>query len=74
MITKIGIAAGEIWYLLEKESKLPLSTLLSRAKKDMAEDEDMIYMGLGWLIREGHIILEKKKADYITRLKKPSPE
>ena len=25
MITKIGIAAGEIWILLEKEDKMPAS-------------------------------------------------
>jgi len=48
MITKIGVVSGEIWHLLEKEGRLPLSILLSKVGKNIAEDEDVVYMGVGW--------------------------
>lgn len=70
MITKIGIVAGEIWSLLGKEDKLPLSILLSKIGKNIAEDEKVIYMGVGWLVRKGHIILTRIDSDYIACLRK----
>lgn len=70
MITKIGIVAGEIWRLLEKEKKLPLSMLLSKVGENIAEDKDMVYMGVGWLARKGHIVLEKKDSSYTVYLRK----
>jgi len=70
MITRIGVVAGEIWRLLEKEDKLPLPALLSKISKDIAEDEDMIYMALGWLAREGHVIVEREDSGYTAHLRK----
>lgn len=72
MITKIGIVAGEIWRLLEKEGQLSFSTLLSKVGKDMGEDEDVVCMSIGWLAREGHIVLERTDSDYTVCLRKPS--
>ena len=73
MITKIGIVAGEIWHVLEKEDKLPLSILLSKVGKNIVdEDKGVVYMGIGWLAREGHIVLEKGDSGYIVYLRKPS--
>ena len=74
MIIKIGIVAGEIWRLLEKEGKLPLSILLSSIGKDIAENEDIVCMGVGWLAREGYVILEKKDLGYTVYLRKSSSE
>jgi hypothetical protein len=74
MVTRIGIVAGEIWHLLEKEGKLPFSTLLSKIGKDIAEDEDVVCMSIGWLAREGHIVLKRKDLGYTVYLRKPSSE
>lgn len=74
MITKIGIVAGEIWRLLEKEGKLPLSVLLSKIAKDIAEDEDVVCMGIGWLAREGYVVLKRKNLGYIVYLRRTSTE
>ncbi|NQT23097.1 MAG: winged helix-turn-helix domain-containing protein [Candidatus Omnitrophica bacterium] len=74
MIIKIGIVAGEIWRLLEKEDKLPLPMLLSKVGKDIAENENVVCMGVGWLAREGHIVMEKEDSGYSVYLRKPSPK
>ena len=71
MIIKIGVVSGAIWNLLEKEGKLSLSTLFSKIVQDTAEDKDVVCMGVGWLAREGHIVLERKDSDYIACLRKP---
>lgn len=54
MVTKIGIAAGEIWHYLDEHGKVKLSMLLD----DLAADEYLVLMSLGWLAREGHVIME----------------
>lgn len=72
MIIKIGIISGEIWSLLEKEGKLPFSTLLSKVEKDISVNRDLVCMGIGWLARKGHIVLERENSDYIVYLRKSS--
>ena len=72
MITRIGVVSGEIWRLLEEEGTLSFSALLSKVEKDISEDRDLICMGVGWLAREGHIVLEKKHSGYTVYLRKPS--
>jgi len=74
MITRIGVVSGEIWRLLEKEGKLPFSALLSKIEKDVSEDRDLVCMSVGWLAREGHIVLERKKSGYTVYLRTPSPK
>ncbi|KPK38423.1 MAG: hypothetical protein AMJ78_10040 [Omnitrophica WOR_2 bacterium SM23_29] len=59
MITEIGITAGEIWHYLDEHEQVVLSQLTSGIDKP----RDMILMSLGWLAREGHVILEGEK-DY----------
>lgn len=66
MITEIGIVAGEIWQYLEKYGETNLSKLLEATQRE----RDLIIMGLGWLAREGHIILTKKDNDYRIVLRK----
>jgi len=74
MITRIGIITGEIWRLLEKENRLPLSLLVSKIGNDIDEDKDVVCMGVGWLAREGHIILERTDLGYMVYLRKHSLE
>jgi hypothetical protein len=66
MITEIGIVAGEIWQYLEKYNE----TTLSKLTEITGRDRDLLIMGLGWLAREGHIILSKKDNDYKIILRK----
>jgi hypothetical protein len=74
MITKIGVVSGEIWRLLEKEDKLDFPTLLTKVEKNLSEDRDLVCMSVGWLAREGHIVMKKKGSGYILYLRKPSLE
>ncbi|KPK41776.1 MAG: hypothetical protein AMJ78_04620 [Omnitrophica WOR_2 bacterium SM23_29] len=59
MITEIGIIAGEIWHYLDEHKQVTLSQLTTGIDKP----RDLILMSLGWLAREGHVILEGEK-DY----------
>jgi len=65
MITRIGIVAGDIWRLLEKEKKMTLSSMVSQTGKP----REILLMGLGWLAREGHIILKENEGDYVGTLR-----
>ena len=66
MITQIGIVAGEIWHFLDKQSQATLSALVTGIDKP----RDTILMSLGWLAREGHVLLQKSEADYIVSLRR----
>ena len=65
MITEIGITAGEIWNYLDEHSEVTLPQLCSGIDKP----RDVILMSLGWLAREGHVILEGDK-DYKISLRR----
>lgn len=54
MITEIGIAAGEIWHYLDEHGQVTLSQLC----RGIDKPREVILMSLGWLAREGHVILE----------------
>ena len=66
MITKLGIIAGEILQLLEGNSEILLSEL--KLKLDMKED--VVLMSIGWLAREGHIIVAQVENDYRIQVRK----
>ncbi len=66
MITRIGIVAGDIWHLLENEKEMALSSMISQIGKS----REIVLMGLGWLAREGHIILREDEGNYIASLRK----
>ena len=55
MITEIGIVAGEIWHYLDQYEEVPLSVLI----KGIDKPRDNILMSLGWLAREGHVLLQQ---------------
>lgn len=59
MITEIGITAGEIWHYLDQHGQVTLSQLNAGVDKP----KDVILMSVGWLAREGHVIVEGDK-DY----------
>ena len=73
MITKIGFVAGDIWQYLDSR---PEGATLREMCRDIEEPRDYLLMSLGWLAREGHVILEETKAiscgerDYKTALRK----
>ena len=67
MITEIGIVAGEIWHYLEKNSN---KGALEDIIKSVEKPRDVILMSVGWLAREGHIVLEGEAPEYKVSLRK----
>ena len=65
MITRIGIMAGEIWDYLEKNKR---QALMGDIISDLKKDRDIALMSIGWLAREGHIVLEGRGPDYTIKL------
>ncbi len=66
MITEIGIVAGEIWHYLDEHGPSQLYKMTSKINKP----KNIILMSLGWLAREGHVILEGEENYKITLRKK----
>ena len=66
MITEIGIVAGEIWHHLDQYGESRLRVML----KEIDRPRDLILMSLGWLAREGHIILKEEASEFIISLRK----
>lgn len=60
MITEIGIAAGDIWHYLDEHGSATLDELVRSIKKD----RELLLMSLGWLAREGHIVLGNKQTGF----------
>lgn len=66
MITEIGIVAGEIWHFLDQHGEVALSALV----QGIDRPRDDVLMSLGWLAREGHVILQKLGNEYNVSLRK----
>ena len=66
MITEIGIVAGEIWHHLDSHGE----ALFSRVVKDIKQPKDLALMSLGWLAREGHVLVRKEGSDLRVSLRK----
>jgi len=66
MITEIGIVAGDIWHFLDQHGEVTLSELI----RGIDKPRDNVLMSLGWLAREGHVILQQVDADYRIALRK----
>lgn len=60
MITEIGIVAGDIWHYLEQNKTSTLTDLV----KGIDKNRNVVLMSIGWLAREGHVILEDQGSDY----------
>ena len=67
MITEIGIVAGDIWHFLDQHGEVTLSNLV-RGLLDKPRDN--VLMSLGWLAREGHVVLQQVYNDYLVSLRK----
>lgn len=65
MITEIGIAAGDIWHYLDEKGSATLDELVRQVKKD----RNLLLMSLGWLAREGHILLGDSQSGFRASLK-----
>jgi hypothetical protein len=65
MITEIGIVAGDIWHFLDQHGEVALSALV----KGIDKNRDNVLMSLGWLAREGHVILRQVEGDYKVSLR-----
>jgi len=61
MVEDIGNAAGIIWKFLEQQSQ-PIN--LTTLKKNVILSSNLMMMGLGWLAREGKIILDIPEDSY----------
>jgi hypothetical protein len=66
MITEIGIVAGEIWHFLDKHGEVSLQELV----RGIDKPRDVTLMSVGWLAREGHIIVNFEKEDFKISLRK----
>ena len=65
MITEIGIVAGDIWHYLDQHKSAKLTEIVSGIDKN----RNVVLMSLGWLAREGHVIMEEVGGDYQVSLR-----
>lgn len=66
MITEIGIVAGDIWHYLDQHGEVMFSQLV----RGIDKPRDTVLMSLGWLAREGHVILQQVGSDYQVSLRR----
>ena len=59
MITEIGIVAGEIWHYLDGHTDV----LFSQVVAGIDRPNELALMSLGWLAREGHVIVRQDGKD-----------
>lgn len=60
MITEIGITAGDVWHYLDEHRKSKLTDIARGIEKP----KEVVLMSVGWLAREGHVIVEIEGNDY----------
>ena len=66
MITEIGIVAGEIWHYLDEHGEVLFSRLVSGIERP----KDVALMSLGWLAREGHVVVRQDGRDLRVELRR----
>ncbi|MDP3790797.1 MAG: winged helix-turn-helix domain-containing protein [Candidatus Omnitrophota bacterium] len=66
MITEIGITAGDIWHYLDTHGKSSLKEIIN----GISTERDRVLMSIGWLAREGHVVVEKTGSDYQVSLRR----
>ena len=66
MITEIVITAGDIWHYLDTHGKSSLKEVID----GIGTDRDRVLMSIGWLAREGHVVVEKTGLDYQVYLRR----
>lgn len=71
MITWIGLCAGEIWRYLDKnDGRAALQAMLSK----IDAPRETILMAVGWLAREGYILIEGNLPDFTVKLNSNPPK
>jgi len=65
MITKIGIVAGEIWNYLDNHER---EAFAGDVIANLDKERDIVLMSIGWLAREGHILVKGNPPDYSIHL------
>ena len=66
MITEIGIVAGDIWHNLDQHGEATLTDLV----RGIDKPRDNVLMSLGWLAREGHVVVNQIEGDYLVNLRR----
>ena len=66
MITEIGIVAGEIWHYLDEHQ----GVLFAQVVKGIDRPRELALMSLGWLAREGHVIVRQEGKDLHVELRR----
>ena len=66
MITEIGIVAGEIWHFLDGHGEIPFAEVV----KGIHQPEELALMSLGWLAREGHVVVRQDGNDLRVMLRR----
>ena len=64
MVENIGIDAGKVWTRLEEKGRMNVRDL----RRDIKLTERDTFAALGWLAKEGKIILEKDGRDFYVQL------
>lgn len=67
MITEIGITAGDIWHYLDQHQE---AVSFIRLVSEINRPKDLLLMSLGWLAREGHVILNQEGDNYKISLRR----
>ena len=68
MITEIGIVAGEIWHYLDERDETKFSQVVSGIDRP----REAALLSLGWLAREGHVVVRQEGVDLLVALRRPS--
>jgi len=67
IIVQIGEEAGSIWHLLYEAGPLPMTKLI----KDSGAPRDLVMQAIGWLAREGKLIIEEEGRKKVVSLVEP---
>ncbi len=60
MSEEVGLLAGKIWNLLNATGEVPVLVLKTR----LGVTNSLLYLALGWLMREQKIYIKKQMKDY----------
>lgn len=66
MITEIGIIAGEIWHYLDSHGTVPFAQVV----QGIGCAREPALMSLGWLAREGHVVVAVQGSDFQVSLRR----
>ncbi len=66
MITEIGIVAGEIWHYLDNHGSSQFSQII----RGIERQKELALMSLGWLAREGHVVVQQNGQELQVELRR----